>query len=320
VWEATVRATREQQVDADPDKMWALASAPAALSAMPGQRFAFAVPAAVPGTDRLCCTIVSARENVHCAVLDVREEIPGELIRWQVRSAPARRETLTLSVRPRPHGCTLSVAVSEDVPRVSKGSYARYWRRTTGDWAHRLQAVAEGRMPWPPDGMPVQMREACTGFPLPKKTGQATASVEIKAGADTVWEALQASGFARLTDPETVVWAGTVPGTPLRAAGELQCSVSRHPDDLFTAIVHVVRELAEGRRAVTQTIGSPDTEIVHLLTPVPGGTRLELTARWPPPPVSKGEAAQAADTIAAHLQATAEAYKDTIEKAAGPPR
>jgi hypothetical protein len=69
---------------------------------------------------------------------------------------------------------------------------------------------------------------------------------------------------------------------------------------------------------VTQTIGSPDTEIVHLLTPAVGGTRLDLTARWPPPPVSKAEAAQAADTIAAHLQATAEAYKDTIEKA-GPP-
>jgi hypothetical protein len=317
--EATVRVTREQQVEADPEKMWTLASAPAALSAMPGQRFAFAVPAAVPGTDRLCCTIVSAKENVHCAVLDVREEIPGELICWQVRSAPARKETLTLSVRPQPSGCTLSVAVSEVVPRMAKGSYQRYWRRTTGDWAQRLQAVAEGRMPWPPEDMPAEMQEACTGFPLPKKTGQAAASVEINADAGTVWETLQASGSARLIDPETVVWAGTVPGTPRRAAGELQCSVSRHPDGRFTAVVHVVRELAEGRRMVTQTIGSPDTEIVHLLTPAVGGTRLELTARWPPPPVSKAEAAQAADTIAAHLQATAEAYKDTIEKA-GPPR
>ena len=115
--EATVRVTREQQVDADPEKMWALAAAPAALSAMPGQRFAFPVPVAVAGTDRLCCTIVSAKENVHCAVLDVREETPGELICWQVRSAPARKETLTLSVRPRPSGCTLRVAVSEVVPR-----------------------------------------------------------------------------------------------------------------------------------------------------------------------------------------------------------
>ena len=319
MWEATVRVTREQQVGADPRKTWALASAPAALSAMPGQRFAFAVPAAVPGTDRLSCTIVSAKENVHCAVLDVREEVPGQLICWQVRSAPARKETLTLSVRPRPGGCTLGVAVSEVVPRMAKGSYQRYWRRTVGDWAGRLQGVAEGRMPWPPDAMPAEMREACAGFPLPKKTGQASASVLINAGADVVWETLWTAGSARLVDPETVVWAGTVPGTPLRAAGELQCSVSRHPDDRFTADVHVVRELDEGRRVVTQRIGTPDTEILHLLTPVPDGTRLELTARWPTPPVSKADATREADTIAAHLQATAEAYKDTIEKAGPPP-
>jgi hypothetical protein len=210
------------------------------------------------------------------------------------------------------------VAVSEDVARLDKGSYQRYWRRTAGEWAGHLQAVAEGRMPWPPDDMPAEMREACAGWPLPKKTGQASASVLINAGAGAVWETLQSSGTARLVDPETVVWSGTVPGTPRRAAGELQCSVSGHPDGRFTADVHVVTELAAGRRLVTQRIGSPDTEIVHLLTPQPGGTRLELTARWPAPAASKADATRAADTIAQHLQATAEAYKDAAEKAPGP--
>lgn len=319
MWEATVRVIREQEVGADPEKVWALASAPAALSALPGQRFAFAVPAEVPGTDRLCAAIVSARENVHCAVLDVREEVPGQSICWQVRSAPSRKETLALSVRPRPGGCVLGVAVSEVVPRMSKGSYQRYWRRTAGDWARRLAEVAEGQTPWPPDGMTAEMRQACAGFALPGKTGQASASVLINAGTGAVWETLWASGSARLVDPETIVWAGTVPGTPRRAAGELQCSVSRHPDGRFTADVHVVRELTEGRRLVTQRIGAPDTEIQHVLVPVPDGTRLELTASWPAPAVGKADAARAADTIAAHLQATAEAYKAVIEKPAGPP-
>lgn len=319
MWEATVRVTHEQQVDADPQQVWALAASPAALSAMPGHRFAFAVPAAVPGTDRLCCTIVSGKENVHCAVLDVQEEIPGQLIRWQVRSAPTKKETLTLSVQPRTGGCTLGVAVSEVVPRADKGGYQRYWRRTAREWAQRLQEVAEGRVPWPSDGMPAEMREVCAGFELPKKIGEASASAVINADAGVVWGTLWAADAAQLVDPETFVWAGTVPGTPQRAVGELQYTVHRHPDDRFAAVVHVVKELADKQRAVTQRIGSPDTEMLYVLTPVAEGTRLELTARWPAPVVRKTYATQAADTIATHLQAMADAYKDSIEKAVSPP-
>jgi hypothetical protein len=313
--EATLRVTCEQNVDAAPERVWSLLAVPAALAVAPGRRFAFPVPGEVPGTDRLCCMIVSARENVHCAVVDVREEIPGQLICWQVRSAPARKETLTLSVRPRPGGCTLGIAVSEVVPRSFKGSYQQYWRRTAADWARRLQSVAEGGMPWPPDGMPAGMREVCAGFELPDQTEQASASTEIKADADAVWATLWSADAARLIDPETFVWAGTVPGTPPRAVGELRCSVTRQADDRFTAVVHVVTELAEGRRLVMQRIGSPDTEITHLITPVPGGTRLQLTARWPALAVRKAVAARAADTIAENLRARTEAYKESAEKA-----
>jgi hypothetical protein len=320
MWEATVRVSREQEVGADPERVWSLLSAPAVLAAMPGDRFAFPVPAAVPGTDRLSCLIVSGKHDVHCAVVDVREEVPGQLIRWQVRSAPSRKETLTLSVRPRPGGCTLGVAVSEVVPRVDKGSYQGYWRRTVRDWATRLQEIAEGRMPWPQDGMSAGMRDVCAGFELPKKTGQASASAVINADAAAVWETVWAPDSSRLIDPDTVVWSGTVPGTPQRSAGELQCTVHRHDDDRFTADVHVVKELSEGRRAVTQRIGNPDTEMLILLTPVPEGTRLELTARWPAPAVRKVHAEQAADTVAKHLRESAEAYKEHIEKAAGTPR
>jgi len=319
MWEATVRVTREQEVDADPGRVWALASAPASLAAMPGQRFAFAVPVAVPGTDRLSCMIVSGKHDVHCAVVDVREEVPGQRITWQVRSAPSRKETLTLSVRPRAGGCTLTAAVSEDVSRFDKGSYQGYWRRTVAEWANRLRAIAEGRSPWPPDRMSAEMRDACAGFELPKKIGEASASTVINADAGAVWATVWAPDASRLVDPETVVWAGTVPGTPERAVGELQCTVHRHDDGRITASVYVVKELAEGRRALTQRIGHPDTEMLTLLTPVPEGTRLELTARWPAPTVRKTYATAAADTVATHLQETADAYKEHIEKAAGTP-
>jgi len=319
MWEATVRVTREQEVDADPERVWALAAAPAALAAMPGQRFAFAVPVAVPGTDRLSCMIVSGKHDVHCAVVDVREEVPGQRITWQVRSAPSRKETLTLSVRPRTGGCTLTAAVSETVPRIDKGSYQGYWRRTVTEWANRLRAIAEGRSPWPPDRMSAEMRDACAGFELPKKIGEASASTVINASANSVWETVWSPDSSRLVDPETVVWAGTVPGTPQRAVGELQYTVYRHDDDRFTATVYLVKELAEGRRAVTQRIGHPDTEMVWLLTPVAEETRLELTARWPAPTVRKTHATTTADTVATHLQETADAYKEHIEKAAGTP-
>jgi hypothetical protein len=174
---------------------------------VPGHRFAFAVPAAVPGTDRLCCTIVSGKENVHCAVLDVREEIPGQ--------------------------------------------------------------------PWPPDDMPAEMREVCAGFELPEKTGQAAASAVINADAGAVWETLWASDAAQLIDPETFVWAGTVPGTPQRAVGELQCTVHRHPDDRFTAVVHVVKELAGEQRAVTQAMAEAYKDSIETASARPPARRAE---------------------------------------------
>ena len=283
MWEATVRVTREQEVDADPERVWALAASPAALAAMPGHRFAFAVPAVVPGTDRLCCMIVSGKHDVHCAVVDVREEVPGQLVRWQVRSAPSRKETLTLSVRPRAGGCTLSAAVSEVVPRIDKGSYQKYWHRTVTDWADRLQAIAEGRMPWPPDAMSAEMRDMCARL---------RAAEEDRAGFRQRGDQRRArrrladgmgAGFQPSHRPGDGCLGGDRAGHAAAVGRELQYTVQRHDDDRFTAIVDVVKELAEGRRAVTQRIGHPDTERLLLLTPVAEGTRLELTARWPRP-------------------------------------
>ena len=313
MWEATLRVTREQEVDADPERVWALLAAPAALSAMPGRRFAFAVPAEVPGADRLCCLIVAGREHVHCAVLDVRERVPGELIRWQTRSTrPAGKQTLTLSVRRRPDGCELSVAVTDVVSRLSKAGKQRYWRRIAKAWADNLRAAAENRAPWPSADLPADVREACAVRRLPGKTAQASGAVLVNADADTVWERVRAPETARLVDPDNVAWAGHVPGSPQRAPGEMQYCVMREPDGRFTARVTIARELTEGR-AVTQRLGSPRREVRHRVRPADGGTRLELTARWEAYMFTKSTAAAAADDFARQMQEQAEAYKAVIE-------
>ena len=313
MWEATLRVTHEQEVEADPERVWALLAVPAALSAMPGRRFAFAVPAEVPGTDRLCCLIVAGREHVQCAVLDVREQVPGELIRWQTRSTrPAGKQTLTLSVRPRPGGCELSVTVTDAVSRLSTAGKRRYWRRTTRAWADNLRAVAENRAPWPPADLPPRVREACVVRPLPGQTAQASGAAVVNADAATVWEVVRAPETARLIDPDKVAWAGHVPGSPRRAAGEMQYCVLREPDDRFTARVTIARELTEGR-AVTQRLGSPRMEVRHRVRPADGGTRLELTTRWEVGMFTKSTTAAAADDIAQQMQDQAEAYKAVIE-------
>jgi hypothetical protein len=91
MWETTAIVEREHVADVDPERLWALLGDLAALSVMPA-RFAFGVPAAVPGMERLCCLLVAGK-TVHCAVLDVREEVPGQLISWQTRSTqPAGKQ------------------------------------------------------------------------------------------------------------------------------------------------------------------------------------------------------------------------------------
>jgi hypothetical protein len=96
MWETTVLVELERPVHAAPEKAWALAGTTAALSAMPAW-FAFGVPA-VAGTDRLCCLVIAGK-TMTCVMLDVREEVPGQMICWQTRSTqPPGTQAFTLSV------------------------------------------------------------------------------------------------------------------------------------------------------------------------------------------------------------------------------
>ncbi len=313
--EATVRVEREQPVDAAPEKVWELVGSLAALSAMP-DRFAFDVPGPMAGTDRLCCLLVGTR-NMHCAVLDVRDEVPGQTICWQTRNTqPTGRQQVRLSVLPRSAGSAIHVAVSDVVQRTTKGQYERFWRSHLEAWTGRLQGIAEDRMPWPSATMPAEMRDAAAVRPPLERPVRVSAEVLIKAAVPDVWEAVWAAESVRVIDPEHVACAGHVPGTPEQEVGEMQYMVRRHPGDRFTAAVHVVRELTKERQAVTQHLGPPHDEVVHTITPAQGGTQLELVCRWSADTYRNDRKRK--DSVAKNLRAMAEGYRAMVESLGAP--
>lgn len=328
MWEATVRVEREQLVDAVPEKVWELPGSPAALSAFPGW-FAFDVPGAAEGTDRLCCLLVSGQgsfdrravdiSRVRCAVVDVREEIPGQLISWQVLSTePAGQQVFTLSVHSQAGKSALRIAVSAAVPRTSADKRKAYWRRHVKTWLDCLVASVEGRAPWPQAAMSAAMQQAMAAPAPLRKPTEASAAVVIDGAPGAVWEAVWDPASARLIDPELIAWSGHVPGTPAREVGEMQYFVHRHPGGRFTASVSMVTELADVHRAVIRHIGQP-AESVYVIIPAPGGTRLELTDRWLARAVRGGiNARDVMETVRAKQRQSVKGYQAIIEGSRAP--
>jgi hypothetical protein len=158
--------------------------------------------------------------------------------------------------------------------------------------------------------MPADVQRACLDLPPLKRPVHASAGVLINAAAGPVWEAVHAPESARLIHPEHIAYAGHIPGTPEREIGEMQYGLERRPGGRLIAAIHVVRELTEQHRAVTQRVGPPHEEVQHLLTPVPGGTRLELTCRWP----ARAFKSDIRAGMEKNLQKAADGFKAIIEK------
>ena len=323
MWEASVLVERERLVDAPPEKVWELAGSPAALSAFPGW-FAFGAPGVVPGTDRLCCLLVSGQgghfrrvpdaRRARALIVDVQEEIPGRLISWQVRGTEPVKQVFTLSVHSRSGKSAVRVAVRHVMTRNLVANSQPYWHRSVKAWLGRLRAIAEGRAPWPAAVLPATTHQALTDPAPLRKPVEASASVVVDGTPGAVWEVAWNPASARLADPDNVAWAGHVPGTPLREAGEMQYFVRRHSGGRFTADVNIVTELADGHRMVARHFGTP-FEGVTGVAPVPGGTRLELTARLPARALRRGiDVREAQEAIRADLLRLAEDYRALIER------
>lgn len=312
MWDTTLLVEHELAVDAAAAEVWALARSPAALSAMP-DRFAFAVPAEVAGTDRLCC-LLTDDEAPAPTVHDVRQEIAGQMICWQARGTePAGQQTFTLSVQPRLGGSsTLRLSVADVVSRLQASSQEAYWRTQVRAWADSLLQIAGGRAPWPSAKVPVRMQEKWSVSRTLKDPMRVSADVVVHAPSAAVWEAVVAPETLCLMNPQQVAYAGHVPGTPEREAGHMQYVIYRHPDKRFTASVSVVMELVEGVSALTQGAARPHVKVYHRVAPVAYGTRVELECRFPAPAAYTARKIMAAD-VAKQLSQTVDGYKAFIE-------
>jgi len=275
-----VSAEQAREVDAAPERVWPLLSSPAAWS-LRRCSYAFDVLEPSASTRRLWCWLGPGDAIPTCAVLEIAEEAPGAMIRLRRRDRfPGAEQAFTLSIRPAPRGATARIAVRDVVPRKSKADWTMRWETDLGLWLDALQAVVEGRRPWPGPGLPEDVRQACWAVPAAGSYDSVSATALIRAPLDVVWEAVWSPETTRLLDP-AVVASGIVPGTPERAAGELQYSIRYQADGRITGCVLLVRELADQHSTLTESVSPLHAQVHHLVTPAADGVHLTLTTRWP---------------------------------------
>jgi uncharacterized protein YndB with AHSA1/START domain len=310
--DSPVVVERSQAIDAPPEQVWSLLSSPAAWSLRP---YTFAFDTAGPAETRLRVSLgINSQGRPYCLLHEVRDEVPGQVIRLHMLGIlPPSRQVLTLSAAPDGHGARATIAVTQSVARGGLKTAARaYWRREAEVWLGNLRAVIEGRAPWPAAPMPPGLQVACSPRALLRAPAEASASALISAPISQVWKVIHAPESARLADPEHVVCAGQVPGTPQCQAGEMQYFVMRLDDGRLWPTVLVVTELTDQHSALAARLTPPHDEVLHLLTTAAGGTRLELTYRWPAS-IGKKNPQAWKRRMADRVQAQVASYKKLIE-------
>jgi len=313
VWLSTVEVTREAVVRTPPEYAWSLVGDSAAWSLRAGH-FAFDVPETTEA-GRLRCWCFARDHGLRCSVLEVREEIPGQLMRLQPRGTQqAAPHSFTLSVQPHERGATIRLTVSFTALREQKAEYQASWRKNLKAWLSALADVAEGRRPWPEAGIPALLRQQCAELPALASPQGTSAVVLIRASPDVVWRAVRAPGVP--ADPRqryTVVCGGRVPGSPERQAGEMPYVMVQLADGRLTVAISMIRELSEGRSVLAQRLDPPHYEMGYRVEPAPAGTRLELTMCWPDARITDaGE--QLRGRLTEAVQETASAYQAIIEQ------
>ncbi len=313
--ESTVQVERMRALDADPLRVWSLLSSPAAWSLRP-LRFAFDVPEPPAGTGRLRCVLSTVGHVTSCAVLEASGQTPDQAICWQRRDRrPAGNQAYKLAVRPGQRGTTACIAVRDVVARESRAGWKTQWEAELGIWLDALQAAVEGQRPWPGAKIPNDVRQACSLRPAAAAYDSVSAETLISAPLGVVWEAVWAPETSRSLHPALVAYAGHVPGTPQREAGEMQYCICRNADGRLTADVHVVSEFAYQQSALTQRVGPPHTQVLHLFAPTGRGTRLTLTLRWPEGTLREDNQ-EVRRSLTELMQRNANGYRAIIEKSA----
>lgn len=304
--ETTVVVKASFEVRADPEMAWSLLGSAEVWSLRLGF-FAFDAVAADSGLVR--CLLQATRTDVGHAVLTVRDERPGAAATWEVG---ASGQEVTLSARPHRRGAVVAAALRFAADRGSAHYLRRSWDRMLGAWLARACHVLEGRHPWPA-GMPADVRRACAARRALRAPQSVSASVLIAAPIGVVWDAVWSPQTAWPVHNPDFVACGTVPGTPLQQAGEMQYFVSRTGDGHLDLGIVCVREMAYQRSATTQAVRPPHDEMDYLLTAETDATRLDLTARWDEAAMT-GEPQLARRDKAEFVRSAAEGYKAAIEE------
>jgi uncharacterized protein YndB with AHSA1/START domain len=308
---------RSQVIDAPPELVWSLLSSPKAWALLSGPelvpvRFAFDVTA--PEGGRLRVVLGLGRGGPQCVLYEISGEVPGQAMSLHTPGTlPPGQERLTLSAAPQGRGTRATITTSNLVARgKSKASVKAFWQVRLEIWLRNLSAVIEGRSAWPEAGIGPGLRAACSPRAPLTSPAEVSASAVIMAPVGQVWQAIYAPESALLIDPDHVVCAGQVPGTPTRQVGEIQYIVRREDDGRIGARACVVTELTDQHSALTADITPPHVEVLHLVTPAQHGTQLQLTFRWPAR-TRKNQALKR--HLADSIQAQVDGYKKVIENA-----
>jgi hypothetical protein len=276
------RSSADIVVPCSPENAWALASDPLAWRLGGGLRYAFDL-ADLPGhagPARICLWPAAATGNVICALFRVTVVEPGrrlvlhhssggpvELF-FDIRVDPSRRGT-RVSIEMRLHG----LAFAQVAPTRQK------WDRQLLVWLAGIRDVLTGQATRPVPSLTADEAVRC-GYPLmaDRPVTEMAVQADMPAPVDVVWD--------HLWDPRTqlggsaeCVAAGHVPGTPRRAAGEMQYFVYESDGVLHPSLI-VVTRYDEGSAATIHAVGR-GYAVDHLVEPLGGNaSRVSLTHRY----------------------------------------
>jgi hypothetical protein len=278
-WQATVRVERKRMTAAPAERAWALLSSPEAWSARPRPCMAFDLADSASlarESEGMWFYLADADGAVVAAVLQASAVAPGELLRVGPPSGPAAWE---LGVESGRRGTVLRVSAVRTVPRQAKIDAEAYIRDDLDVWLAALAAIAEERRPWPGEGMPPALHQACLASQFTGSMVEASASVDVAAAADRVGQALASVEVLRAVHTEQVLSCGYISGTPEGEVGGVRYFVHRRGENLL-AVASLVAAVSP-TAVITRQITTPHGETTLSWAAAADGTGLQLTQRFP---------------------------------------